>query len=48
MFKLLHNFIISHASKILLKIVQGRLQQDMKQKIPDVHAGFRKGRGTIN
>ena len=34
-----------HASKIMLKILQARLQQYMSQELPDVHAGFRKGRG---
>ena len=38
--------LISHASKVMLKIVQARLQQYMNQELPDVQAGFRKGRGT--
>ena len=38
--------LISHASKVLLKILQARLQQYMNCKLPDVQAGFRKGRGT--
>ena len=38
--------LISHASKVMLKILQARLQQDMNREIPDVQAGFRKGRGT--
>ena len=38
--------LISHASKILLKILQVRLQQYVNQELPDVQAGFRKGRGT--
>ena len=38
--------LISHASKIRLKIFQLRLQQYMNKEIPDVQAGFRKGRGT--
>ena len=38
--------LISHASKVMLKILQARLQQSMNQEIPDVQAGFRKGRGT--
>ena len=38
--------LISHASKVMLKIVQVRLQQYMNHEIPDVQAGFRKGRGT--
>ena len=37
---------ISHASKIMLKILQARLQQYMNQELPDVQAEFRKGRGT--
>ena len=35
--------LISHASKVMLKILQARLQQYMNQEIPDVQAGFRKG-----
>ena len=38
--------LISHASKVMLKILQGRLQQYVNHKLPDVQAGFRKGRGT--
>ena len=38
--------LISHASKVKLKILQARLQQYGNQKLPDVQAGFRKGRGT--
>ena len=38
--------LISHASKVLLKILQARLQQNVNQELPDVQAGFRKGRGT--
>ena len=38
--------LISHASKVILKILQARLQQYMNQELPDVQAGFRKGRGT--
>ena len=38
--------LLSHASKIMLKILQARLQQYVNQEIPDVQAGFRKGRGT--
>ena len=38
--------LISHASKIILKILQARLQQYMNHENPDVQAGFRKGRGT--
>ena len=37
---------ISHASKIMFKILQARLQQYMNHDLPDVQAGFRKGRGT--
>ena len=37
--------LISHASKAVLKILQARLQQDVNQELPDVQAGFRKGRG---
>ena len=38
--------LISHASKVMLKILQARLQQYMNREVPDVQAGFRKGRGT--
>ena len=38
--------LISHASKEMLKILQASLQQDMNCELPDVQAGFRKGRGT--
>ena len=37
---------ISHASKVMLKIIQARLQQYMNQELPDAQAGFRKGRET--
>ena len=37
---------ISHASKVILKILQTRLQQYVNCELPDVHAGFRKVRGT--
>ena len=37
---------ISHASKTMLKILQARLQQYVNRELPDVQAGFRKGRGT--
>ena len=37
---------ISHASKVMLKILQARLQQYMNSELPDVRAGFRKERGT--
>ena len=43
MLKLPHN---SHASKVMLKILQARLQQYINRELPDVQAGFRKGRGT--
>ena len=38
--------LISHASKVMLKILQARLQQYVNRDLPDVQAGFRKGRGT--
>ena len=38
--------LISHASKVMLKILQARLQQYMNRELPDVQAGFKKGRGT--
>ena len=38
--------LISHASKVMLKILQARLQQDVNCELPDVQADFRKGRGT--
>ena len=38
--------LISHASKAMRKILQARLQQSMNHELPDVRAGFRKGRGT--
>ena len=38
--------LISHASKVILKILQARLQQYMNRELPDIQAGFRKGRGT--
>ena len=38
--------VISHASKVILKILQARLQQYVNRELPDVQAGFRKGRGT--
>ena len=37
---------ISHAGKVKLKFLQARLQQYMNQELPDVQAGFRKGRGS--
>ena len=38
--------LISHASKVILKILQARLQQYVNCELPDVQAGFRKGKGT--
>ena len=38
--------LISHASKVMLKILQARLQQHVNRELPDVQAGFRKDRGT--
>ena len=38
--------LISHASKVMLKILQAMLQQYLNHELPDVQAGFRKGRGT--
>ena len=38
--------LISHASKVMLKILQARLQHYVNHELPDVEAGFRKGRGT--
>ena len=38
--------LISHASKVMLKILQARLQQYVSRELPDVQAGFRKGNGT--
>ena len=38
--------LISHASRVMLKILQARLQQYMNQELPDVQGGFRNGRGT--
>ena len=40
--------LISHASKVMLKILQARLQQSVNRELPDVQAGFTKGRGTRN
>ena len=40
------NVFISHASKVMLKILQARLQQDVNQELPDAQAGFKKDRGT--
>ena len=49
MLKVPHNCtiaLISHASKVMIKILQARLQQYVNHELPDVQAGFRKGRGT--
>ena len=40
--------IISHASKIMLKILQASLQQQVNRVLPEIQAGFRKGRGNID
>ena len=45
MLKLLHNELISHTRKLMLKILQARLQQYMNHELTDVQAQFRKGRG---
>ena len=46
MLKLPHKALISHASKVMLKVLQARLQQYMNCELPDVQAGLQKGRGT--
>ena len=46
MFKLPQIALISHTSKVMFKILQARLQQYTNCELPDVQAGFRKGRGT--
>ena len=46
MFELFTVALISHTSKVMLKILQARLQQYMNRELPDVQTGFRKGRGT--
>ena len=46
MLKLLHNALISHATKVMLKILQARLQQYVNHELPYVQDGFRKGKGT--
>ena len=46
MFKLPQIALISHTSKVMLKILQARLQQCVNHELQDVQAGFRKGRGT--
>ena len=46
MLKLWQIALISRASKVMLKILQARLQQYVNHELPDIQAGFRKGRGT--
>ena len=46
MLKRPHIALISHTSKVMLKILQARLQQYLNCELPNVQAGFRKGRGT--
>ena len=46
MFKLPHITLISHPSKVMCKILQARLQQYVNRELPNVEAGFIKGRGT--
>ena len=46
MLKLPHSALISHASKLMLKILQARLQQYVSCELPGVQVAFRKGRGT--
>ena len=46
MLKNRRNALISHASKVMLKILHARLQQYVNHELPDVQAGFTKGRGT--
>ena len=46
MLRLPHIALISPTSKVMLKILQARLQQYVNRELPDVQAGFRKGRGT--
>ena len=46
MLKLPQIALMSHASKVMLKILQVRLQQYVNRELPDIQAGFRKGRGT--
>ena len=45
MSKIVQVALISHASKVMLKILQARFQQDMNWELPDIQAGFRKGSG---
>ena len=46
MFKLHTIALISHSSKVMLKILQARLQQYVNRELPDAQAGFKKGRGS--
>ena len=46
MLKRPHNWLISHARKVMLKILQARLKQYVNWELPGIQAGFRKGRGT--
>ena len=46
MLRIPHDALISHASKVMLKILQARLQQYLNRELPDIQAGFSKGRGT--
>ena len=47
MLKLSHTLaLVSHGNKVMPKVLQSRLQQYMNRELPDVQAGFRKGRGT--
>ena len=46
MFKLLHNSLISHTSKVMLQILQSKLQQYVNWELADIQAGFGKGTGT--
>ena len=46
MLKLPHNSVITHISKVMLKILQARLQQYVNHELPDVQAGFRQGGET--
>ena len=47
MYKLLYILLILHANKVMLKIFQARIQQYVNQELPDVQAGFRKGRDQV-
>ena len=48
MLKLPHNCTHSHASQVMLKILKARLQQYVNHELPDIQAGFKKGRETID